>query len=59
MSESTIVPAPSAAPEGFWASKRRNEKITKITVYDTFGDRVHRHDAADHLDAFHFLQDPH
>lgn len=32
MSESTTVPAPSAAPEGFWASKRRTEKITRITV---------------------------
>lgn len=31
MSEQTIA-SPNAAPDGFWASKRRNEKITKIVV---------------------------
>jgi multiple sugar transport system permease protein len=31
MSENTI-PSPTAAPNGFWASKRRNEKITKFIV---------------------------
>ena len=31
MTEQTIA-SPNAAPDGFWASKRRNEKITKIVV---------------------------
>jgi multiple sugar transport system permease protein len=32
MSESLTIPSPNAAPEGFWASKRRTERITKIVV---------------------------
>ncbi len=32
MSGSTTIPSPTAAPAGFWASKRRNEKITRIVV---------------------------
>lgn len=32
MSDSNTIPSPTAAPNGFWASKRRNEKITKVIV---------------------------
>lgn len=32
MSDQTI-PSPTAAPNGFWASKRRTEKVTRISIF--------------------------